>query len=69
MLNREIAIEVKASSRVSPGDLKGIRALAEDLPLRQKLVVSAEPTERWVDDVRIVPHQTFLQELWQGTLV
>lgn len=69
VLNREIAIEVKASSRVSPGDLKGIRALAEDLPLRQKLVVSAEPAERWVDDVRIVPHQTFLQELWQGTLV
>lgn len=69
VLNREVAVEVKASARVSPGDLKGIRALSEDLPLRRKLVVSGEPHERWVDDIRILPHQTFLEELWSGALL
>ena len=38
-----VAIEVKAKSRVSARDYRGLLALAEEVPLRRKLVVCHEP--------------------------
>lgn len=38
-----VAIEVKAKSLVSARDYRGLLALAEEVPLRRKLVVCHEP--------------------------
>jgi len=35
-----VAIEVKASGAVAPRDLTGLRRLAEEVPLRSRIVVS-----------------------------
>ena len=65
-----VAIEVKAKSRVSVRDCRGLLALAEEIPLRRKLVVCHEPRRRRDDHgVEIVPVQQFLQELWDGAIV
>ena len=65
-----VAIEVKAKSRVSVRDYKGLLALAEEVPLERKLVVCHEPRRRRDDrGVEIVPVQEFLQELWGGAIV
>ena len=65
-----VAIEVKAKTRVSVRDYKGLLALAEEVPLERKLVVCHEPRPRRDDQgVEIVPVQRFLQELWDGTIV
>lgn len=59
-----------AKSRVSLRDYKGLRALAEDVPLERRLVVCHEPRRRRDDQgVEIVPVQRFLQELWDGAIV
>jgi len=70
VIDGAIAIEVKASHRVSDSDLKGLRALAEETTLRTRMVVSMEPRERRTDDgIAIVPVAQFFEDLWAGRVV
>ena len=65
-----VAIEVKAKSRVSARDCKGLLALAEEVPLRRKLVVCHEPRRRRDDNgIEIVPVQEFLDALWSDGII
>jgi predicted AAA+ superfamily ATPase len=65
LIGEKIAIEVKGASRVSPQDLKGLRALGEELRLERKIVVSSESDRRIIDDIEIVPCRDFLRDLWE----
>lgn len=70
LIDDMLAIEVKATGRVSPHDLRGLRALSEDQSLASRIVVSTEPRERTTDDgIRVMPVAKFLAELWAGTLL
>ena len=65
-----MAIEVKAKSRVSVRDYRGLLALAEEVPLRRKLVVCHEPRPRRDDHgVEILPVRVFLETLWGGAII
>ena len=66
ILGDSTAIEVKAKRNVGSRDLRGIRALQEEQRLKNYMVVSLEPVERRVGDIRILPWQLFLDELWGG---
>ena len=66
----EMAIEVKASKRVSPRDLKGLEALSQDASLKRRIVVSTEPRERTLDSgIVIMPVDVFLERLWNDSLL
>ncbi len=65
-----VAIEVKAKSRVSARDYRGLLALAEEVPLRRKLVVCHEPRRRREDNgIEIVPVREFLSGLWADAII
>ncbi len=65
-----IAIEVKASSRISPRDLRGLQALSEDVRLTKRIVVCTEPRTRTLDDgVVVMPVERFMQRLWADEIV
>ncbi len=64
----EIAIEVKASKTISHNDLRGLRALREEKPLRRYLVVSLEKEPRTADKIEILPWEHFILQLWAGKL-
>lgn len=64
ILADETAIEVKASKNVSNQDLKNLRALREEKKLKNYIVVCCEKEKRVVDNIKIVPWQIFLEELW-----
>lgn len=65
-----VAIEVKAKSRVSPRDYKGISALAEEIRLKRKIVVCNEKRRRKTDDgVEIFSPSDFFRELWSGGIL
>jgi predicted AAA+ superfamily ATPase len=65
-----IGIEVKAKSRVSPRDYKGLHALNEEVPLKRKIVICGEKMNRRTDDgMEIMPPEIFLQDLWAGNLL
>lgn len=60
-----VAIEVKAKASVSDRDLKGLRALREEVKLKHALVVSLERTRRKTEDgILILPVQEFFDGLW-----
>jgi predicted AAA+ superfamily ATPase len=69
VIGDEVAIEVKATERVRKNDLKGLRALAEELPLKRKIMVCMEAS-RWQEDdgIEIIPVSEFLQELAAETV-
>jgi len=70
VIGDDVAIEVKAKSRVSLRDYKGLLALAEERRLKHRLVVCRERRTRITDDgVTVVPVSTFLRNLWDGRYV
>ena len=61
------AIEVKATERVTDRDLKGLRALSQEMPLKRRIVVSREEQPWRTDDgIEILPAAAFFQQLWAG---
>jgi predicted AAA+ superfamily ATPase len=70
LIGGKVAIEVKASKRISSGDLHGLRALSEETKLKRKIVVSTEPRERTTDEgVTVLPVQAFFEQLWDGRIL
>lgn len=69
VIGDRIAIEVKAKPRVASRDIKGLRALAEDLPLERKIVVCTEPRRRMDEDIEVLPVEEFLADLWTGKVL
>ena len=67
VIGDDIAIEVKATARVGKSDFKGLRALAEEIPLKRKIVVCLE-NSRWQEDdgIEIIPANDFLHDLAEG---
>ena len=64
ILGDHTAIEVKAASSVSPRDLKGLKALAEEGLMKHLILVCQEPTPRKIGDILVLPWQVFLERLW-----
>lgn len=66
----DVAIEAKASARVTADHLRGLRALAADHPrVRRRIVVCLEPRARRTEDgIDILPWRRFCEELWFGRL-
>lgn len=68
ILDEAIAIEVKAARRITPSDLKGLTALADEATLQRRILVCLEDRPRHVAGIDILPYRQFLQELWAGDL-
>lgn len=62
------AIEVKATRRVSPSDLRGLLALAEEKMVTRLFLVSEDPVESKRGQVRCMPWQRFVDDLWADRL-
>jgi predicted AAA+ superfamily ATPase len=66
----QVAIEAKATSKVTTDHLRGLRSLAEDQPrTRQRVVVCLEPKSRRTEDgILILPAREFCKRLNAGEL-
>jgi len=66
----QLAIEAKASARITTDHLKGLRALAQDQPgVKQRIVVCMEPQIRRTDDgIMVLPAIEFCHQLASGSL-
>ena len=65
-MGTDLAVEVKASSRIHSADLRGLRALKDEALFKKRIVVCMEEQSRCTDDgIFILPWQQFLTELWQ----
>jgi predicted AAA+ superfamily ATPase len=69
IIGNEIAIEVKAATKISDKHLKGLKRLHEEDICRQYYLVSQDTVERKVNNYRIIHWKTFLEKLWQNEIV
>ena len=66
----EVAVEAKASARITRDHLRGLRTLVEEHPgVRRRIVVCLEPGARRTEDgIDILPAAEFLRRIAKGTL-
>ena len=66
----QLAIEAKASARITRDHLKGLRSLVEDHPgVGRRIVVCLESRARRTEDgIDILPAEVFVHRLWEGEL-
>lgn len=66
----DLAIEAKATAKVSADHLRGLRAIKEDHPrIKQRIIVSLERTSRRTEDgILILPAAEFCDRLARGDL-
>ena len=66
-----LAIEAKASARITSDHMKGLRTLAEEHPrVARRIVVCLEPRARRTEEgIDILPALEFARRLWRGDLV
>lgn len=69
VIDRHLALEVKATSNVQDADLRGLRALSEEEDFQKRILVSLDPISRSIDGMNLMPVETFLSELWKGGLI
>ncbi|MDP2941864.1 MAG: AAA family ATPase [Candidatus Omnitrophota bacterium] len=67
---KELAVEIKGSSRVHEGDIRSLQALTEDGPIKRRCLVCLEKQPRnLAHNIQILPWQMFIEQLWNGELL
>ena len=67
--DRNLAVEIKGSSRVHEGDTRALQALLEDGPVGNACIVSLEKEPRVLTkNIEALPWRIFLEKLWQNDL-
>jgi predicted AAA+ superfamily ATPase len=69
LIGDHTAIEVKATRKVSPGDLKGLKALSEEGVFRNFYLVSRDKISSLKGDIKAICWEKFLSELWEGRIL
>lgn len=65
----DVAIEAKSSARITADRLRGLATLADDQPVRRRIVVCREPVPRkTADGIEILPAGDFVERLWAGDI-
>jgi predicted AAA+ superfamily ATPase len=67
--DHEVSIDVKPVYEAKACHLHGLKAFAENYSTKKQLLVSNNAYPRQVNDILILPWQTFLQQLWGGEIV
>ena len=68
--DREVALEIKSKSNIHAHDLKPLKILQEDGPIKRSIVVCLEREPRFPgNDIEVMPWQEFLGELWKGDII
>jgi len=65
--DKEVAIEIKGSSRIHEGDIGTLQALLEDGPVKKCCIVGLEKQPRQLTiNIEAIPWQMFIERLWYG---
>ena len=69
LLGTRTAIEVKASKKTNPNDLKGLKYLKEEGVFQNFILVSQDPVSTLSDHILTMPWDKFLDDLWKDKFV
>jgi len=69
LIRQEIAVEVKASKKITKRDFKGLKALKEEGVFKKYILVSQDPINTSDGNVSTVYWKKFLDDLWSDRIV
>ncbi len=69
LIGQEIAVEVKASKKITKRDFKGLKALKEEGVFKKYILVSQDPINTSDGNVMTVYWENFLDDLWSDRIV
>ena len=69
LIGERTAVEVKATTRVVPGDFKGLKALADEHIFTDLFLVSQDKVATRQANIQAVYWEDFLKRLWQGEII
>lgn len=69
LIGERTAVEAKATTRVMPGDLKGLKALSEERIFADLFLVSQDAVATRQADIQAIHWEDFLNRLWQGEII
>ena len=71
VIGDNLAVEVKAGKEIRARDLKGLKALSEEVPLKYKIIasLSAKSSRLIEKQFLMLPYRVFLKKLWSGQFV
>jgi predicted AAA+ superfamily ATPase len=68
LLGNEFAIEVKSTTKLNSDDLCGLKEILHEVPVRQRILVSRDPTAIEKDGILCLPWNKFCKQLWSDEL-
>ncbi len=69
VIEDSLAVEVKATQKITNSDLKGLKALADENKFKQLVCVSNDKFDRENNSIQVLHWQTFLTRLWDGEYI
>ena len=69
LIGERTAVEAKATTRVVPGDFKGLKALAEERTFTDLFLVSHDTIATRQENIRTIHWEDFLKRLWKGEII
>jgi len=69
IVNHQIALEIKATDKLSKKHTKGLKALKAEINLNRFIIVSKDKHTKHIDDIECYYWKDFIQELWQNNIV
>lgn len=69
LIGERTAVEVMATSRVAPGDFKGLKALAEERIFTEFFLVSQDAVATRHADIQAIHWEDFLKRVWNGEII
>ncbi len=67
--NGEVALEIKGSGNIQNRDMHALKTFSQDYSPRLSIIVCNEREERISGDVKILPWEKFLIQLWDGRII
>ncbi len=69
IIDDELAIEVKATKKITPHDLKNLKLLQEERLIKKFFLISQDPIETKQGSIRCLHWKTFMEQLWSDSIL
>lgn len=69
LVGEKIAVEVKATTHVAPGDFKGLKSLSEEGIFKDLFLVSQDAISTGQGHIHAIHWEGFLRQLWQDEII
>jgi predicted AAA+ superfamily ATPase len=64
VIGDDVAIEIKATSKISLRDLQGLIQIEEEAEWKERILISQDPLNQVIKGITCLHWQTFLERLW-----